>query len=122
MSTKRDRDLGMDRPITRRDFIGGVAVGLGGASFIAGCGPGETPVPPDPGLERVAGYYPPSLTGLRGSHDGSFESAHRLKDGGLRLEGAIDRRETYDLIVVGGGISGLAAAYYFRQAAGPEAR
>jgi spermidine dehydrogenase len=122
MSTKRDRELGMHRPITRRDFIGGVAVGLGGASLIAGCGPGETPVPPDPGLERAAGYYPPSLTGLRGSHDGSFESAHRLKDGGLRLDGAIDRRETYDLIVVGGGISGLAAAYYFRVAAGPSAR
>lgn len=122
MSDTRDRELGMDRPISRRDFIGGVAVGLGGASFMAGCGPGETPVPPDPGLERVAGYYPPSLTGLRGSHDGSFESAHRLKDGGLRLDGAIDRRETYDLVVVGGGISGLAAAWYFRKAAGPEAR
>ena len=33
MSTKRDRDLGMHRAITRRDFIGGVAVGLGGASL-----------------------------------------------------------------------------------------
>ncbi|MGE0815300.1 MAG: NAD(P)-binding protein [Vicinamibacterales bacterium] len=121
MSTKRDRELGMDRPITRRDFIGGVAVGLGGASLLSGCGPGEPPVPPDPGIEKAAGYYPPSLTGMRGSHDGSFEIAHRLKDGRFDLEGAIDRRETYDLVVVGGGISGLAAAHFFRKKAGPNA-
>ncbi|MEZ5292957.1 MAG: NAD(P)-binding protein [Vicinamibacterales bacterium] len=121
MSTKRDRELGMDRPITRRDFIGGVAVGLGGASLLSGCGPGEPPVPPDPGIEKAAGYYPPSLTGMRGSHDGSFEIAHRLKDGRFDLAGAIDRRETYDLVVVGGGISGLAAAHFFRKKAGPNA-
>ncbi|MEZ5416767.1 MAG: NAD(P)-binding protein [Vicinamibacterales bacterium] len=122
MATKRDRDLGMDRPITRRDFIGGVAVGLGGASLLAGCGPGEPPIPPDPGLERVAGYYPPALTGLRGDHEGSFEWAHALKDGDLSPADAVDRRETYDLVVVGGGISGLAAAHFFRKAAGPTAR
>ncbi|MCC6990048.1 MAG: twin-arginine translocation signal domain-containing protein, partial [Acidobacteria bacterium] len=81
MSTRRDRDLGLDRPITRRDFINGVAVGLGAGSVLAGCGPGEPPVPPDPGLEKVAGYYPPSLTGLRGDHVGSFEQAHRMREG-----------------------------------------
>jgi spermidine dehydrogenase len=122
MSTERDNELGMDRPITRRDFIGGVAVGIGVTTWLPGCGPGEAPVPPDPGLEKAAGYYPPSLTGLRGDHPGSFESAHQLKDGGLALADAIDRRETYDLVVVGGGISGLAAAHYFRQKAGPAAK
>lgn len=120
MSTQRDRDLGMDRPITRRDFINGVAVGVGGA-WMAGCGPGDPPVPPDPGLEKVAGYYPPGLTGLRGDHEGSFESAHRMREGAFPIADAIDRRETYDLVVVGGGISGLAAAHYFRQQAGPTA-
>ncbi len=122
MSDSRDRDLGMHRPISRRDFIGGVAVGIGGATWAAGCGPGEPPLPPDPGFERVAGYYPPAKSGLRGSHDGSFEAAHRLKDGRLALDGAVDLRETYDLVVVGGGISGLAAAHYFRQRAGASAR
>lgn len=58
MSDQRDRNLGMDRPITRRDFIGGVAVGLGSASLLSGCSPGEPPVPPNAGLEKVAGYYP----------------------------------------------------------------
>jgi spermidine dehydrogenase len=122
MSDRRDRDLGMHRPITRRDFIGGVAVGIGGAAWAVGCRPGEPPLPPDPGFERVAGYYPPAKSGLRGSHDGSFEAAHRLKDGGLTLDGAVDLKETYDLVVVGGGISGLAAAHYFRQRAGASAR
>jgi spermidine dehydrogenase len=122
MSDTRDRDLGMHRPISRRDFIGGVAVGLGGATLAAGCGPGEPPLPPDPGFERVAGYYPPAKSGLRGSHDGSFEAAHRLKDGRLTLDGAVDLGEAYDLVVVGGGISGLAAAHYFRQRAGAAAR
>ncbi|MBP7779594.1 MAG: FAD-dependent oxidoreductase [Acidobacteria bacterium] len=112
----------MDRPITRRDFIGGVAVGLGSATWLAGCGPGNPPVPPDPGAQMVAGYYPPGLTGLRGDHDGSFEAAHKMRGGPFPLDGAIDRRETYDLIVVGGGISGLSAAHYFRQQAGPAAK
>ena len=122
MSKKRDRELGMHRPITRRDFIGGVAVGLGGAAWAAGCGPGQPPLPPDPGFERAADYYPPGKVGLRGSHDGSFEAAHRLKDGRMSLDGAVDLGETYDLVVVGGGISGLAAAHYLPQQARPDAR
>ncbi len=109
----------MDRPITRRDFIGGVAVGLGSATWLAGCSPGA---PPDPGVQGAAGYYPPGLTGLRGDHDGSFEAAHRMRGGAFPIGDAIDRRETYDLIVVGGGISGLSAAHYFRQQAGPSAK
>ena len=112
----------MFRDISRRDFIGGVAVGLGSASWLSGCAPGESAVPPDPGPERVAGYYPPGLTGLRGDHDGSFEAAHRMREGAVPLTGAIDLRETYDLAVVGGGISGLAAAHYFLQIAGPSAK
>ncbi|MGD9904977.1 MAG: NAD(P)-binding protein [Vicinamibacterales bacterium] len=122
MSDSRDRALGMHRPITRRDFLNGVAVGVGGAAWLAGCGPGEPALPPDPGFERAAGYYPPALTGLRGSHDGSFETAHRLKDGRFTLDAALDTRERYDLVVVGGGISGLAAAHFFRAQAGPSAR
>ena len=122
MGDTRDRDLGMDRPISRRDFIGGVAAGIGGAAWLAGCGPGEPPLPPDPGFERAGDYYPPAKSGLRGSHDGSFEAAHRLREGKVSLDAAVDRRETYDLIVVGGGISGLAAAHYFRAQAGPSAR
>ena len=128
MSDSRDRDLGMHRPISRRDFIGGVAVGIGGATWAAGCGPGQPPLPPDPGFERVAGYYPPAKSGLRGSHDGSLRGRPPPEGRPPRpLEGAADTGESYDLVVVGGGISGLAAAHYFRAAgrrlgAGPGAR
>ena len=48
-------------------------------------------------------YYPPSLSGMRGSHPGSFEAAHALRDGRSSTD-ANDTGERYDLIVVGGGI------------------
>ena len=73
---------------------------------------------------QSAEYYPPALTGLRGSHPGSFETAHSLRDGTFWESAGkpADTGETYDLIVIGGGISGLAAAHYFRKAAGANAR
>ncbi|MDR3509840.1 MAG: NAD(P)-binding protein [Caulobacteraceae bacterium] len=120
----KDRRLGMDRPIARRDFLNGMAVGLGvlGAGSL-GAGQalaqaGLTAWPQD-----QAGYDPPTLTGLRGSHPGSFEAAHAVRDGAFwpGQDAPKDTGETYDLIVVGGGISGLAAAHFFR-AARPQAR
>ena len=58
---------------------------------------------------------------MRGSHDGSFEVAHAMRDGSTWSAGdAGDGR--YDLVVVGGGISGLAAAYFYRKRHGPGAR
>ena len=111
-SQKRARELGMDRDITRRDFINGIAVsvlGAAGASALSG-----EPLPAD--------YYPPSLTGLRGSHEGSFELAHQIRDGAFasspRLD--VDSGEEYDLVVVGGGLSGLSAAYFFRKVFGAD--
>ena len=110
--------------ITRRDFINGVALpvaaaGLGSSVCAWGSSPGA-----GPGVGAVAAAdYPPALTGLRGSHPGSFETAHALARGGRRWERpAAAAEETYDLVVVGAGISGLAAAYLFRQQAGPQAR
>jgi spermidine dehydrogenase len=105
----RDRLLGMDQPITRRDFLNGIAVG---AAAVAS-GPLLAASLPDPAAQAALGYYPPLLTGLRGSHPGSFEDAHTLRDGGT-WPAATDTGEEYDLIVVGGGISGLAAAHFYR--------
>jgi spermidine dehydrogenase len=104
--------------LTRRDFMNGVALTVGGALL----SPREAP-----GLDDVAGGavpYPPALTGLRGSHAGSFEVAHALRDGTFWASAgpAADSGERYDLVVVGAGISGLAAAWYFRKAAGSSAR
>src|SRR5215475_14974346 len=109
-----DRALGMDRPIARRDFLDCIAIGVG--SIATGMLPGGA----TEGLakEVVArdqrSLYPPRLTGLRGSHPGSFELAHKLRHGDLPLQ-ATGPAETYDLVIVGGGISGLAAAYFYRE-------
>jgi spermidine dehydrogenase len=119
MSASRDHELGMFRDISRRDFIGTVAVGLGAASVLGAREAGGQPIAH---ASRSADAYPPALTGLRGDHAGSFEAAHRMRDSGFPLGDAIDTNETYDLIVVGAGISGLSAAHYFIEKAGASAR
>jgi spermidine dehydrogenase len=127
-----DRNLGMNSGITRRDFLNGVAVTIGSALIpeVAGAqqNSGPDPSPQDPLLAQGITqddprYYPPSLTGMRGSHPGSFEVAHQMRDDGKwDLAGAEDTGEKYDLVVVGGGLSGLAAAHYFVKNVGRNAR
>jgi spermidine dehydrogenase len=115
----RDRELGMHRRITRRDFLNGAAVTAGAAMMPWDLFAGEQSNP-----EKSPDYYPPALTGMRGSHPGSFETAHSLRDGTFWDSAGKpeDTGETYDLIVVGGGISGLSAAHFYRKAAGANAR
>src|SRR6185312_7591875 len=116
MSAKRDKDLGMDRAIARRDFLQGAAVGL----TALGAAPAQA-AEAEP--QNSPGYYPPSKLGMRGSHPGAFEAAHQVRDGAFwdNAHGVEDTRERYDLVVVGGGISGLAAAHFYR-AGKPKAR
>ena len=109
--------LGMNRQIQRRDFLNGVAVtALGLASTPAEAATLSAP-------QDHPGYDPPVLTGMRGSHPGSFEVAHSLRDGSFWLTAPAPQpgEDSYDLVVVGGGISGLAAAQFYR-AAKPAAR
>src|SRR3954470_8487490 len=107
----------MHRKITRRDFINGVAVTAGAAvmpwHFFAANRP-----------EKSSTYYPPARTGMRGSHPGSFETAHSLRDGTFwdAVGKPEDTGEVYDLIIVGGGISGLSAAHFYREATGNKGR
>ena len=115
MSRRQDRDLGMHRNITRRDFVNGVGVAVGGMLIPPGwLSAGE-------GTSQAQEYYPPALTGMRGSHPGSFEVAHALRDGNTFPDVA-DTGESYDMVVVGGGLSGLSAAYFFLTSAGRGAR
>lgn len=119
MSDQNDRELGMKRNITRRDFLNGVAVSAGAAMM-----PWQLFAAGDNDPEKSPDYYPPALTGLRGSHPGSFDAAHSLRDGTFWDAAGTpqDTGETYDLIVVGGGISGLSSAHFYRKAAGANAR
>lgn len=60
---------------------------------------------------------------MRGSHPGSFEAAHELRDRrSLDTSGATRTGESYDLVVVGGGLSGLAAAHFFLKNVGADAK
>jgi spermidine dehydrogenase len=113
-----DRRLGMDQPITRRDFLNGIAVGATVAASAPLFAASLSQTSP---AQDALGYYPPLLTGLRGSHPGSFEDAHALRDGNT-WPPPQDTGEEYDLIVVGGGISGLAAAHFYRAHTTPNSR
>ncbi len=120
MADSNDKELGLHRSITRRDFLNGIAITAGAAAL-----------PPhllavlqnDLDPEKSPDYYPPALTGLRGSHAGSFEVAHSVRDGDFWQKAGTptETGEKFDLIVIGGGISGLSAAYFFRKS-NPNAR
>jgi len=112
----------MKKEITRRDFINGVSIAAAGAAIgnpRALWAKGTTDSGPAP---VGADDYPPALTGLRGNHDGAYEAAHALAWDGKSPASYADLDEEYDLVVVGTGISGLAAAYFYQQQAGKDKR
>ena len=108
--------------ITRRDFLNGVAIGAGASlvaptRLLAQGPPGAAPAPSAPSVA-----YPPALTGMRGSHEGSYEVAHALAWRGQKPAEYRALDEHYDLVVVGAGMSGLAAAWFYRKKMGDDAR
>jgi spermidine dehydrogenase len=117
----RDRELGMDRAIPRRDFLNGAAMTIGAAMVPAAL---QTVDSKADEAQNHSGYNPPVTTGLRGSHPGSFEIAHSLRDGKFWKAAETPKAvpEKYDLVIVGGGISGLAAAHFYRERAGASAK
>ena len=108
----------MSEKITRRDFLNGVALTTG-AGVLA---PSNLWALESLEADAVNATYPPTLTGMRGSHAGSFEVAHALAWESRKPARYDALEEHYDLVVVGAGMSGLAAAYYYRQQVGPDAR
>ena len=89
--------------VTRRDFLNGMAIAV-----VAGLSPAEI-------LALGPGRYPPGDGGFKGSQPGSFDAAHALRDGKRWNVDGVRASETVDLVVVGGGLSGLATAYFWRK-------
>lgn len=112
----------MTSRVTRRDFLNGVSLAAAGAAVMDPRALwAEVMKGPAPDLAS-GGDYPPALTGLRGNHDGAYEVAHALAWDGKRPARYTDLDEEYDLVVVGTGISGLAAAYFYQREAGQDKR
>jgi spermidine dehydrogenase len=105
----------MDRRIERRDFLNGMAIGIAGA-YAATHGSGAAAQ--QPRAQAPPEQYPPARLGLRGQHASAIQAFDRIKSGGFETFPGIDvdTKETYDLVVVGGGLSGLAAAYFWHKA------
>ena len=100
--------------ITRRDFLNGTQVAIGGSFFM----PSQN-LFSSSSFSLPNDYYPPALTGLRGSHDGSWEVMHSKVLGKQWKKSKYE--EKYDLVIVGAGISGLSSAYHYKKTH-PEAK
>lgn len=101
--------------ITRRDFLNGTAL-----TIAAGLAPAQW-LHAQPRAGAPSPAYPPALTGLRGNHPGTYTLAHSLAREGAKYP-AVLAREAFDLVVVGGGLSGLAAAWFYRRRFGDKRR
>ncbi|MCZ6538394.1 MAG: NAD(P)-binding protein, partial [Chloroflexi bacterium] len=117
---KGDKALGMDAEITRRDFMDGVAVAIGGtmipglAGGAAGTQSAASAPPSMPAQQVSASDYPPLTSGLRGQTEDAKNAGHAVRDG-KSFTDPIDTGEFYDLVVVGAGMAGLGAAYFYRK-------
>ncbi len=117
----------MDRAITRRDFLNATLLASGGLLL--------NPVSPASLLAANAAARSSSSTNeddftgyggvgdyanSNGNTSAVLEAGHQIRDGAFESLPAsvIDTGETYDCVIVGGGISGLAAALIFQRKAG----
>ncbi len=118
---KRDRALGMDAEISRRDFLDGAAITVGGTMMVPALAGGTpvhaqpaSPPPPMSAPQAAPADYPPMIQGLRGQTDAAMNAGHAVRDGSA-FNDPVDTGEFYDLVVVGAGMAGLGAAYFFRK-------
>src|SRR5215471_15812285 len=139
-SESERRRLGLDARITRRDFVNGALVGAGAAllgtsssdvAAASGRAPLTTaskPVPDTPGAGEDDTFTGYGGVGDYARANGNtwpvVQAAHRLRDRQYDAAAFANAQAAgdFDLVVVGGGIAGLSAAYYFIKATGSERR
>ena len=117
MAKKKHFDSVLPNEISRRDFVNGTLVGFGAALL----GPS---LPAMASSKKTAGIFSDPWTGLGGVGDygtsnGNVASvrvaAHLIRDGltPQLMEQVEDTGEEYDMVIIGGGFSGIGAAYQF---------
>jgi len=116
------RRLGMDRQIDRRDFLNGVAMAVTGASAMLGLS--QTGNAQASSASHNAGNYPPDRLGLRGNFPEAVSEFDAIRQGKYATFPVADGEihEEYDLVIVGAGMSGLAAAHFWRSGLGQSQR
>jgi spermidine dehydrogenase len=121
-ASKEYRELGMHRPIARRDFLNGIAIGITGASAAFSAAKANAAQVQTSGTSSA--NYPPSRSGLRGNYPAAVDEFDRIRGAQYSQFPVADSdiHEDYDLVIVGGGLSGLAAAHFYRVALGSNQR
>ena len=112
-----DESLGMSEPISRRDFVNGALLAGAGALLNRRLQPSISPADSWNGYSGIGDY--------RGSNGNTYDvmtAAHAIRDGAFERSDVVDTGEMHDLVVVGGGLSGLAAAVFFQKYKGSGGR
>jgi spermidine dehydrogenase len=123
-----DRALGMDSSITRRDFLGTTLL-ASGAALLDGFAPSQLLAARARNANATAASEWNGYGGIgdyassNGNTWAVLTAGHMLRDCSYEkcFASSAETGETYDCVIVGGGISGLAAALFFLRQAGPKA-